>query len=133
MGMTIHQALIVTSSDKEAVEIAHKEASERFGDIVSPVVASPTNGYQSFTVFTSGSKLGWEPQEEHEQKLRSFCDYLSTVRINTDWSFPIDFVMVEYSSEMFASDLVAGAAVVVCQSNYARDEDGNLILPNKAR
>ena len=71
MGTIIHTAAIVTSWNVEHVANARAVAGQSFG-AVSGIVPSGINGYWSFFIASSGSKLGWEPETTHREKLAAF-------------------------------------------------------------
>lgn len=88
MGTIIHRAAIVTSWNVEHAANARAVAGSVFGAAVSGLISSPINGYWSFLIASSGSKLGWEPERDHEQNLRQFKAAMDA----TDWHLEIVFV-----------------------------------------
>ncbi|MGG3872975.1 hypothetical protein [Brevibacillus laterosporus] len=62
MGTIKHNAIVVTDADyaMDKLELVHKKAQELFSSLVSPIIKSNSNGYQSFFVAPDGSKEGWE-------------------------------------------------------------------------
>lgn len=68
MGTIIHTAAVATSWNVEHLANARAVAGNHFSG-VSGLVPSGINGYWSFFIASSGSKLGWEPETKHREKL----------------------------------------------------------------
>lgn len=68
MGTIIHRTITVTGSDYQELG-RYIIAAQKMGLAVSNLVASPVNGYQSFVVATSGSKLGW-PEQVNDNNMK---------------------------------------------------------------
>ena len=58
MGYIRHHAIVVTGNEEDIIP-AHQLAKVVFGDLVSNIVPSIINGYQSFFIAPDGSKEGW--------------------------------------------------------------------------
>lgn len=57
---------------------AQATAVEIFGgDIVSDVIRSPLNGYETFFVAPDGSKEGWEDSNAGDEKREQFLDWVT--------------------------------------------------------
>lgn len=104
MGTIHHTALVVTGSDynfgpkKDHNQLtkAHKKAVQLFGkDLVSPIIGPVTNGYLSFIVSPSGSKLGWDTAQEHERAMDEMIGHLEGIRYE-DGSTCVKYVKVSY-------------------------------------
>lgn len=104
MGTIHHTALVVTGSDYEfgkeeennLLTKAHKKAVKLFGkELVSPIVGPVTNGYMSFFVSPSGSKLGWDTAQEHEKAMDEMVGHLDSIRYE-DGSTCVKYVKVSY-------------------------------------
>lgn len=74
MGRFVHKAICVTSTDDTAMNILHEKARELFGKLVTPVIDSKINGFKSFFVAPSGSKVGWEEDSKHEESCEAFME-----------------------------------------------------------
>ena len=75
MGYMRHHAIVVTSWQDEAIEHAHRLASEVFS-WVSPISPSATNGNRSFFVPPDGSKEGWEESHLGDNRRGKFIKAL---------------------------------------------------------
>jgi hypothetical protein len=96
MGMIQHTALIVTSWDKNKLEKAYKKAKKMFPkNTVSRIAGTGMNGYKHFTIYPTGSKLGWLLNEEHLYRLDDFIAYLYKFAYD-DGSNCIEYVRVNY-------------------------------------
>lgn len=111
MGYMRHHAIVVTGSDYPAAEAALTAAhdfAERNGGTVSPIVASPTNGYgyQSFAVFPDGSKEGWEDSDLGDARRAALVKFMDTFRY-ADGSGPLRWVEVQYGDDNSETRVVA--------------------------
>lgn len=104
MGTIHHTALLITGSNngfgepknRYLVTKAYKRAVKLFGEEqVSPVIGSGMNGYYSFFVAPSGSKLGWEQAIEHEAAMEKMIEFLDLKKYS-DGSTSIKYVKVSY-------------------------------------
>ncbi|GIO00576.1 hypothetical protein ABE137_06430 [Brevibacillus laterosporus] len=82
MGTIKHNAIVVTGAKYaiDKLEMVHKKAQELFGTLLSPIIKSHSNGYQSFFVAPGSSKEGWEESNEGDRQrkeLGSFIDSLA--------------------------------------------------------
>lgn len=78
MGLVQHHTLIVSGCLKFAREKATKIFGEQF---VSPIHKYPINGGEEMVIYSTGSKCGWEPYEEHKEKLEEYMAYLDKRQI----------------------------------------------------
>lgn len=77
MGTIIHHSIIVTGWDADIVQQAHAKATE-LGLPVTPLGPVVTNGYQSFLVCPSGSKVGWPQADKHDDLCAEFTSWCLT-------------------------------------------------------
>lgn len=75
MGYIKHHAIAVTSWD-EIITKAHEEAVRIFGHLVTPIIDSGMNSYQSFFIAPDGSKEGWELSNEGDHNREEFIKFL---------------------------------------------------------
>ena len=101
-----HHAIVVTSYEREALELAHETASDIFGGAVSAIVDSPINGYASFFVPPDGSKEGWEVSNDGNCYRDRLIAWLEPLR-------GLDWVEVQYGDD--------GHVTMVC-----RDSDSGM-------
>lgn len=88
MGYHRHHAILVTGCDDAALMAAHAYASDLFLPPsshyqeplcwVSPISPNAINGYRSFFVAPDGSKEGWDPSYDADDRRRKFTDWLVT-------------------------------------------------------
>lgn len=80
MGYIRHHAMVVTGFNKRHVNLARREAENRFTlgecSLVSSVITSPINGYYSFFIAPDGSKEGWEESKGFDRERGYFADWL---------------------------------------------------------
>ena len=105
MSSVFHDAIVVTTWSRIAVEEAHAKAVD-LGLPVTNIVDAPVNGYASFVVVPHGSKFGW-PEEKTQtaaryafkewlrDRWRQSCDFQDRTAPS---SFP-EFVHVVFGSE----------------------------------
>lgn len=92
MGYMRHHAIIVTSWDEKKTPIWHAEAVKFFGELVSPIIPSVINGYESFFIAPDGSKEGWDDSIDGDKKRDGFIVYLRT----QEWP---EWIEVEYQGD----------------------------------
>jgi hypothetical protein len=82
MGYTIHHTIIVHSWKVEAIEVAHKMATDlgmRPSAIQPP---DPNNSNVGFYIPPDGSKEGWQPSDDGDKARDVFVEWL--IKQNTD-------------------------------------------------
>lgn len=87
MGYIRHRAILVTDYDEGRLAAAHAEAVRIFtppepdgfqgrplswARLVSPILASPVNGYDTFVIAPDGSKEGWPSSHEGDRRRTAF-------------------------------------------------------------
>lgn len=104
MGTIHHTALVVTGADynfgpkKEHNQLtkSHKKAVKLFGKKqVTSIKGSGMNGYKSFMVTPSGSKLGWADANGHQEAMEKMVQYLEGIRYE-DGSTCVKYVKVSF-------------------------------------
>ncbi len=78
MSYTKHSTIVITSGEEE-IKLARKQAKKIFKKLkglVSPIVNSQMNGYYSFFIAPSGSKIGWDTAQEFDNYREKFIKYL---------------------------------------------------------
>ncbi len=105
MGYIKHHAIIVTGWKGEALEDAHKRAKAVFGDMVSPLVKSATNGYISFFIAPDGSKEGWEQSNTSDRERESFINWLEDY-MRDDKAGCLSYVELFYGEDNGEADIV---------------------------
>lgn len=76
MGYIRHYAIVVTSYSDEKIKPLHKKAKKIFGKLVSNIVQSKRNGFETFFIGPDGSKLGWETSNKGIKKRSKFISIL---------------------------------------------------------
>jgi hypothetical protein len=112
MGYIIHDAIVVTAFKKDDASSARTHA-ERCELAVTPLVASPMNGYWSFLIAPDGSKEGWPDSDLGEAQRAKWIEW---ARGCYDRGVYIDWVLVHYGG-----DIETGSRVT--DSNKFSDED----------
>ncbi len=88
MGYIRHNAIIVIGDSyqgaQEKFELAYRKAKELFGDLVSDVVKSvidgyQSGGYQSFFIAPDGSKEHWEESNAFDEKREIFANFIDSL------------------------------------------------------
>jgi hypothetical protein len=78
MGQMRHHSIVVTSDDSDIIKLVHKKAVSLFEHLVSPIIRSRANGFQSFFIAPDGSKEGWETSSKHDTNRKKYINYLNT-------------------------------------------------------
>lgn len=76
MGYQRHNAIVVTSWNKEKVVEAHAQATKMF-EWVSPISPEVINGYTSFFIPPDGSKEGWDESNAADKVRTAFMDWVA--------------------------------------------------------
>jgi hypothetical protein len=98
MGYMRHHSIIVTGYDQSVIK-AHDKAIELFGPpLVSEMVRSVTNCYESFFVAPDGSKEGWEESDSGDKKRAELIEYLKSQAYD-DGSSSLDWCEIQYGDE----------------------------------
>lgn len=98
MGTIKHNAMVVTGSDyaMDKLELVHNKAKELFGSLVSPIIESHSNGYQSFFVAPDGSKEVWEESNEGDRQRMELGNFIDSMAYD-DGSNSIRYVDISYN------------------------------------
>lgn len=86
MGYFLHRSMVVIGhfGDKDSINEARDKAKS-LGLQATPEVVTAVNGWRTFMVASSGSKMGWREYEEHERAINLFRDWLS-VNAHCSWA-----------------------------------------------
>ena len=96
MGTIHHTAVVVTGPEDKRLTKAHKKAIKLFGkDSVTKLCGQGVNGYLSFMVAPTGSKMGWETQNTYLKNVDIFVKFLETFKYE-DGSTSVKFVKLSY-------------------------------------
>lgn len=104
MGYIRHDAIIITSWKRDAIDKAAEEA-RRLGLIVIGPSDERMNGYRTFLVCPDGSKEGWNLSDEFDAKRLAFIEYLDEIRYE-DGSSCLEWVAVSYGSDDKSASVV---------------------------
>lgn len=86
MGYTQHRFFIVHSWEAKVIEEARKLALETFEDLlVGPIMQGVVNYASGFIVWTSGSKLGWAADDDHQANIESLIEKMSKMEHPPRW------------------------------------------------
>lgn len=106
MGYIRHHAIVVTANDyNDDIEQAHEKAKEIFGELVSEIITSKINGYQSFFIAPDGSKEFWTLSDEHDEKRSEFIKYLKS-KAYVDGSSNLRYAELYYGDDERESAVV---------------------------
>ena len=105
MGYMRHNALVVSGSYSNYINLAHARALE-LGMAVSGIVDSPSNGVKSFFIAPDGSKEGWDNSERGDECRQAFVGWLATQRYG-DGSGPLDWVEIQYGDDERKTRVIA--------------------------
>jgi hypothetical protein len=109
MGYMRNHAICVTSSDKDALEKAHKYAKDCFTVCeVTEITPVAVNGCQSFFIAPDGSKEWWETSDKGNEERLLFEKYLSGELTREYGYCPVDWVEVQYGDDEGITKIIAG-------------------------
>lgn len=96
MGYMRHNAIVITSWNKESIKAAANKAREIGMQVIGPSKEA-TNGYRSMMVCPDGSKEGWEESDQGDQRRAAFREWLGK-QTYEDGSSNLDWVEIAYGS-----------------------------------
>ena len=106
MSRIHHNAIVITSNNKKAIEYVYKKADELFEGYITNMTEGFNNGYLSFLVVPDGSKEGWDTSNSWDVKRAEFIDWIETCKIEGIYSQPspiryfVEYVEVEFGNEL---------------------------------
>jgi len=114
MGIFKHNAIIVTTSigAKDEFLQTFDKAVELFGNLVTPMIRSQYNGFNTFFVTPDGSKEFWYESDEFDIKRQQLYDFVESFRYE-DGSTSIVIIDVGYGEMEVGIDMTK-----IEQSNY---------------
>jgi hypothetical protein len=95
MGYIRHNAIVVTSWEKDNIEKAHTKATKMFGRLVTNITEETISGYRTFLIAPDGSKEGWDYSDKHDDLRAKYKLFLKTLTYE-DGSSNINCVEVWY-------------------------------------
>lgn len=105
MGYVKHNAIIVTGYDHDKLKPFWDWCVDLFDGYITTIVDSPANGYVSFFIPTSGSKMGWETNYQWEEKRETFWKKIKEMKLDymkkneTNLAIWIDAVEIYYGGD----------------------------------
>lgn len=97
MGYIRHDAIVVTSWQRDALDAAAAKAQELGLEVIGPS-SKAINGVSTFLVCPDGSKEGWAASDEFDAKRAAFLEYLNGERYE-DNSSCLAWVAISYGSD----------------------------------
>lgn len=97
MGYMRHDAIVVTSWKRAAIEEAAEKARALGLEVLGPS-AEVTNGISTLLVCPDGSKEGWDESDAFDAKRAAYLGYLNGVRYE-DNSSCLSWVALAYGSD----------------------------------
>lgn len=107
MGYVRHDAIVVTSWKREAIEEAAAKARELGLEVLGPS-AEVTNGVSTLLVCPDGSKEGWAESDKFDAKRREYLGYLDSVRFD-DGSSCLSWAALAYGADDAGAEITAHA------------------------
>ena len=107
MGYMRHDAIVVTSWKREAIEEASAKAHDLGLEVLGPS-AVVMNGVSTLLVCPDGSKEGWEESDAFDAKRAAYLEYLNGVRYE-DKSSCLSWVALAYGSDDREAEITAHA------------------------
>jgi len=93
MGMIQHKGLIVTICIEKNLKMLEKFLND--SNVYYLQSESLTNGYVTFVIPQSGSKVGWEEHNNHVTIIEKIINYIESLNYE-DGSNSFDYIEVEY-------------------------------------
>ena len=83
MSAITHRTMTVSSWDGNAIALAHGKAIDLFGPLVTPITCGLVNGYSSFAVMPTGSKVGrWPEHVKHNEGMAKMVEWLDLLNLD---------------------------------------------------
>lgn len=99
MGYIQHNAIIVTSNDREKINEARTEAI-RLGLQATNIYIAPFNGYTSFFIAPDGCKSRWPERDLADKARLEFRNFLRTLRDKDGYNV-LEWVEVTYGNDPY--------------------------------
>lgn len=99
MGRIKHNAIVVTSGSSDSILIAWRKALDLFEGKITTIVEGVANGYFSFLIVPDGSKEGWKPSDNWDEKRDNYFDWANETGMGFD-CIEIRFGGDDYYSEI---------------------------------
>ena len=110
MGYIRHNAILVTGNYDNWASKAREKALNIFSeDLVSYIMKSPINRYETFFVAPDGSKEGWDESDIGDKHRAEFIAWLNAQKYD-DNSSPLAWVEIQYGDD-------EGQTIVINHSN----------------
>lgn len=107
MGYMRHDAIVVTSWNREAIDEAAAKARDLGLEVLGPS-AEVTNGVSTLLVCPDGSKEGWGESDAFDAKRAKYLEHLNSVRYG-DNSSCLSWVALAYGSDDSEAAITAHA------------------------
>jgi hypothetical protein len=104
MGYMRHHAIVVTGpnssylADGLTMQKVRDHAAELCPKLVSELIPSRCNGYESFFVAPDGSKEGWEDSEDGDNQRANIVGYLESLRYE-DGSTSFKYAEIQFGDD----------------------------------
>jgi hypothetical protein len=103
MGYVLHHAIVATSWDEEAIELAATRARNLGLTVLGPS-AKAINGYRSLLICPDGSKEGWADSTEAANNRDEICAWFKELRYENG-SSSLEWCEVAYGSDDQAANV----------------------------
>lgn len=120
MGHMRHNAIIVTSWDKDLLIEAHTVAKKNFKQI-TPITPEAVNGYVSFLIAPDGSKEGWDHSDRGDRARATFLRWLNSRRYDDD-SITLDWIEVQFGGDEKIAEILSHSGKYPGETPPAEDE-----------
>jgi hypothetical protein len=107
MGYTRHDAIIVTSYRREAIEEAATKAREYGLEVLGPSTQT-INGFRTLLVCPDGSIEGWQESDDFDDRRAKYLEYLNNAQ-HADGSSWLSWVALAYGNDDRTAEITAHA------------------------
>lgn len=105
MGYIKHHAIVVTSVCEEDIKKAHEKAKKIFPTLVSEIITTAVNYYNSFFISPDGSKEGWQTSNEGDVSREKFIEWIE-IHNNIRGGKFLEYVEFFYGEDNGKSEIV---------------------------
>ncbi|MBY0424381.1 MAG: hypothetical protein K2Q22_01990 [Cytophagales bacterium] len=102
-----HHAIIVTSNDRERIELVRKKAIELYTltmeanngkSLVGPLTIGLINNFYTFLIAPDGSKEGYDTSDDGDIVREKICTYIDSLKDINNYN-PISYIEVYFGTD----------------------------------
>jgi hypothetical protein len=107
MRNIVHHAIVITSNEKDKIELVRNKAFELYGlhmetkngkALVGPLTIGLINNFYTFLICPDGSKEGYDTSDDGDIVRNKICSFIESLQETTGTN-PVNYVEVSYGAD----------------------------------